>query len=106
MPLLIGKKGANIRLISMLLAAADIDVKTPEEAKAEKISYKTLEVKSMRERKFTFTLPLLLGILASFITGVIVIKFLLDYLKKGSFKVFATYRVIFGAIILAIYFIR
>ena len=56
--------------------------------------------------KFTFTLPLLLGILASFITGVIVIKFLLDYLKKGSFKVFAIYRVIFGAIILAIYFIR
>ena len=52
MPLLIGKKGANIRLISMLLAAADIDVKTPEDAKAEKISYKTLEVKSMRERKF------------------------------------------------------
>ena len=56
--------------------------------------------------KFTFTLPLLLVILASFITGVIVIKFLLDYLKKGSFKVFAIYRVIFGAIILAIYFIR
>lgn len=56
--------------------------------------------------KFTFTLPLILGILASFITGVIVIKFLLDYLKKGSFKVFAIYRVIFGAIILAIYFIR
>lgn len=56
--------------------------------------------------KFTFTLPLLLGILASFITGVIVIKFLLDYLKKGSFKVFAIYRVIFGTIILAIYFIR
>ena len=56
--------------------------------------------------KFTFTLPVLLGILASFITGVIVIKFLLDYLKKGSFKVFAIYRVIFGAIILAIYFIR
>ena len=56
--------------------------------------------------KFTFTLPLLLGILASFITGVIVIKFLLDYLKKGSFKVFAIYRVIFGIIILGLYFIR
>ena len=55
---------------------------------------------------FTFDLALILGILASFITGVIVIKFLLDYLKKGSFKVFAIYRVIFGAIILAIYFIR
>lgn len=56
--------------------------------------------------KFTFTLALILGILASFITGVIVIKFLLDYLKKGSFKIFAIYRVIFGIIILGIYFWR
>ena len=56
--------------------------------------------------KCTFTLPLILGILASFITGVIVIKFLLDYLKKGSFKIFAIYRVIFGIIILGIYFWR
>lgn len=56
--------------------------------------------------KFEFTLSLILGILASFITGVIVIKFLLDYLKKGSFKVFAIYRVIFGIIILTVYFIR
>ena len=56
--------------------------------------------------KFTFSLPLILGILASFITGVIVIKFLLEYLKKGSFKVFAIYRVIIGIIILGIYFLR
>lgn len=56
--------------------------------------------------KFTFSLPLILGILASFITGVLVIKFLLEYLKKGSFKVFAIYRVIFGIIILGLYFIR
>ena len=55
---------------------------------------------------FTFDLPIILGILASFITGVIVIKFLMDYLKKGSFKVFAIYRIIFGAIILGIYFLR
>lgn len=55
---------------------------------------------------FTFDLALVLGILASFIVGVIVIKFLLNYLRKGSFKVFAIYRVILGIIILAIYFIR
>ena len=55
---------------------------------------------------FTFDLAIILGILASFITGVIVIKFLMDYLKKGSFKVFAIYRIIFGAIILGIYFLR
>lgn len=55
---------------------------------------------------FTFDLALILGILASFIVGVFVIKFLLEYLKRGSFKVFAIYRVIFGAIVLALYFIR
>lgn len=37
-----------------------------------------------------------LGILASFIVGIIIIKFLLEYLKKGSFKGFAIYRVIIG----------
>lgn len=55
---------------------------------------------------FQFDLALVLGILASFIVGVVVIKFLLEYLKKGSFKVFAIYRVIFGMIILGIFFLR
>lgn len=46
-----------------------------------------------------------LGILASFIVGIVIIKFLLDYLKKGSFKGFAIYRVIVGiaVILLAIF---
>lgn len=56
--------------------------------------------------KFTFSLPFFMGILASFIVGIIVIKFLMDYLKKGSFKVFAIYRIIFGIIILGVIFIR
>lgn len=55
---------------------------------------------------FRFDLALILGILASFIVGVIVIKFLLDYLKKGSFKIFAIYRVIIGIIILTLFFVR
>ena len=55
---------------------------------------------------FEFNLALILGIIASFIVGMFVIKFLLNYLKKGSFKAFAIYRVIFGIIILAICFIR
>ena len=55
---------------------------------------------------FQFSLSLILGILASFLVGMFVIKFLLDYLKKGSFKVFAIYRIIFGIIILGIYFLR
>ena len=56
--------------------------------------------------KFTITIPFIIGILSSFLIGLIVIKFLMDYLKKGSFKVFAIYRIIFGLIILGIIFIR
>ena len=47
-----------------------------------------------------------MGVIMSFIVGIIVIKFLLEYLKKGSFKGFAIYRVIVGIIVIAIYFIR
>ena len=55
---------------------------------------------------FEFTLSFLVGVLASFLVGIIVIKFLLNYLKKGSFKVFAIYRIILGIIVLLITFIR
>ena len=48
-------------------------------------------------KDFVFTdLSLWLGILSSFVVGIIIIKFLLEYLKKGSFKVFAIYRVLIG----------
>ncbi len=50
--------------------------------------------------KFTFGIPFIVGILASFIVGILVIKFLLEYLKKGSFKVFAIYRIIIGLIVI------
>ncbi len=50
--------------------------------------------------EFEFTIPFLVGVLSSFIVGLFVIKFLMNYLKKGSFKAFAIYRVIFGIIII------
>ena len=52
------------------------------------------------------SIPFWVGVLSSFIVGLIVVKFLMDYLKKGSFKVFAIYRVILGLIILGLIFIR
>lgn len=55
---------------------------------------------------FVFNVPFFVGVLASFIVGIIVIKWLLNYLQKGSFKIFAIYRVIFGIIILIVAFIR
>ena len=57
-------------------------------------------------KDFVFSPAFFIGVFASFLVGIIVIKWLLNYLKKGSFKGFAIYRVIFGLIILAIYFIR
>lgn len=56
--------------------------------------------------EFTFDLPFIIGVLASFIVGIFVIKFLLKYLQKGSFKAFAIYRVIAGILILLITFIK
>lgn len=52
------------------------------------------------------SIPFWIGVLSSFIVGLIVVKFLMDYLKKGSFKIFAIYRVIVGVIILGLIFIR
>lgn len=56
--------------------------------------------------KFVFGLPFFIGVLASFIVGALIIKFLLNYLKKGSFKVFAIYRVIIGIIVIGLFFTR
>lgn len=57
-------------------------------------------------KDFVFNLPFVIGVLASFIVGLFVIKFLLQYLKKGSFKAFAIYRIIFGLLIIFITFIK
>lgn len=55
---------------------------------------------------FVFNLAFVIGVLASFVIGIIVIKFLLAYLQKGSFKVFAIYRIIFGIIIFTLLFLK
>ena len=57
-------------------------------------------------KDFTFDASFITGVLASFISGLLVIKFLMNYLKKGSFKVFAIYRVILGVIIIGIVLFR
>ena len=55
---------------------------------------------------FTLNLQFFIGVLTSFIVGVAVIKFLMQYLKKGSFKIFAIYRVIAGIAVYVIYFLK
>ncbi len=55
---------------------------------------------------FQFSIAFFVGILVSFVVGLVVIKFLMDFLKKGSFKVFAIYRVIIGLVVYAVFFAR
>ena len=57
-------------------------------------------------KHFAFDLPFFIGILTSFAVGFFVIKFLMDYLKKGSFKGFAIYRVVIGLVVIGIYLFR
>ena len=45
-----------------------------------------------------------LGVFIAFIVGIFSIKFLLNYIKKHDFSVFAVYRVVFAIIILIKYF--
>ena len=51
-------------------------------------------------KDFVIDVPFIVGVLTSFIIGVLVIRFLLNYLKKESFKVFAVYRIIAGLLVL------
>jgi len=53
-----------------------------------------------------FTFETLLGVVIAFVVGILSIKFLLSYIKKHDFSVFAIYRVIFAIIILAKYFLN
>lgn len=57
-------------------------------------------------KDFVFGIPFIVGVLASFLVGLAVIKFLLQYLQKGSFKVFAIYRVVLGLAIIGLYMVR
>jgi undecaprenyl-diphosphatase len=46
--------------------------------------------------------PFVVGIIVSAITGGIVIKFLMDFLRKYTFNVFVIYRIVFGIIVIAL----
>lgn len=43
---------------------------------------------------------LIIGMIVAFVVSLIVIKFLMDYIKKHNFIVFGWYRIVLGAIVL------
>ncbi len=75
-------------LMSMPITAAAAVVKVPE---------------ALREG---VTMPIVVGILASGISGWLAISVLLKYVSSKSFGVFAVYRVILGLVILALIYSR
>ena len=58
---------------------------------------------------FAFTsteiIVLLVGMVVSFLVSVIVIKLLLNYIRKHDFKVFGYYRIVLGILVLAYFFL-
>lgn len=48
---------------------------------------------------------LLTGMVVAFVVSVVVIKFLMGYIKKHDFKVFGWYRIVLGALVLAYFMI-
>ena len=55
----------------------------------------------LKVSEFEYTLAFGLGVLTSFLVGLLVISIMMKYLKKGSYMPFAIYRVIFGCVIIA-----
>ena len=51
------------------------------------------------------TTILLVGMVVAFVVSVLVIRFLMSYIKKHDFKVFGWYRIALGIIVLGYYFI-
>lgn len=46
-----------------------------------------------------------LGMLVAFVSSILIIKFLMSYIKKHDFKVFGWYRIVLGLLVLAYFFI-
>lgn len=59
---------------------------------------------------FAFTGPelitLLIGMIVAFVVSVLVIRFLMGYIKKHDFKIFGWYRIILGIVVLLVFAMR
>ena len=47
---------------------------------------------------------LILGMVTAFVVSVVVIRFLLQYIRKHDFKVFGYYRIVLGIVVLCVFF--
>ena len=55
---------------------------------------------SIKDFDLTYPYAFISGILVSFVIGLVVIKYLFRFLEKSDYKVFATYRFVFGILLI------
>lgn len=55
---------------------------------------------------FQFSVAFFAGVITSFLVGLAVIKFLMEFIKKRSYKIFAIYRVLLGIVVYITFFVR
>ncbi|MFN8632165.1 MAG: undecaprenyl-diphosphate phosphatase, partial [Chloroflexota bacterium] len=51
-------------------------------------------------------LPLIVGIVAAFVSGMLAIEVLLRYVRTRSYSVFVAYRLVLAAVVLAVFLTR
>ena len=49
---------------------------------------------------------LIVGMAVAFVVSVIIIKFLMSYIKKNDFKAFGWYRIVLGILVIAYFGLR
>ncbi len=49
---------------------------------------------------------LAVGMIVAFVVSIIIIRFLMDYIRKHDFKVFGWYRIVLGAVVIAYFAIE
>ena len=57
-------------------------------------------------KDFVIDTPFVIGVISSCVVGMISIKYLMNYLKKSNFNIFAIYRVVFGLMIIYMYLVK
>jgi undecaprenyl-diphosphatase len=50
--------------------------------------------------------PLVVGLIAAFVSGMIAISFMLSYLRTRSLNIFVVYRIVVAGVILIVWFAR
>lgn len=59
-----------------------------------------------KAKDFVLDVPFVVGVITSMIVGILVIKFLLEFLRNSDFKIFTVYRVLVGIFIIVIHLAR